>query len=413
MRSWPILRGWWRSLARTDRVRVALGTLWILDGILQLSPTHFTAAFFGTMLRMNVAEPPNWLWNLETVFEPFVTSHAVLANACFVSLEVAIGVGLIYRCTARFALAVSIPWALSVWLFGEAAGGLFSPGDSALIGAPGAALLYAVVAVVVWPKRDTPSRAEPSVEASPESSVGLSPSPRETLADLSWVALWLGTAALESDGLNRLPITVKSEIVSGASSQPSALAMLDHAVGGLVGVHGMYFAVVAGLVQAAIGLGILSRRTRQYALVAGIVTGCFYGIIGQNLGGIFSHGALGMVTSGATDPGTGPILALLGVAIWRSRESPTSSRRSYSPVGLQAPVPSLHHPSSSARAPSTFSREAVEESRGPQRSRRILSAEAEQNCATGLQSAPRWRSRKRTQSPIAIATTHRRTPVWF
>jgi hypothetical protein len=50
-------------------------------------------------------------------------------------------------------LAVSAIWALLVWAAGEALGGL-AVGRSLLAGYPGAALLYAVAALVLFPRKE-------------------------------------------------------------------------------------------------------------------------------------------------------------------------------------------------------------------------------------------------------------------
>src|SRR5260370_40410349 len=82
-----------------------------------------------------------------------LTMHPVIWNALFASLQVVIGIGLMWGRSAALARCVSIVWALGVWVVGEGVGALFMPGTSALNGAPGAALLYAVVAVVLSPRR--------------------------------------------------------------------------------------------------------------------------------------------------------------------------------------------------------------------------------------------------------------------
>ncbi len=350
---------------RATRLRLALAALWLLDAVLQLEPSHFSADFFGSMLRSNMSEPPGWLWDLGSVVEPVVTAHAVLADALCAALQLGIALGLLFRRTARLALAVSVPWSICVWLFGEAAGGLFGPGASALTGAPGAALIYCVVALVLWPKRG------PSVGASiavgggvgggagggvgggvlpaqlcrrrAHQNPGAAAEWRRALVDLAWVALWVGTAALESDALNRLPMTAGSAITAAGIGEPAPLAGLNTAVGGLVGQHGVELALVAGLVQAAIGLGILLPRTRRLALAAGIAVGLLYGVVGQDLGGIFSNGLLGVLTSGSTDPGTGPIITIFALALWPGPRAEPGPQPVAEPVaaGLARQAPRL------------------------------------------------------------------------
>ena len=73
-------------------------------------------------------------------------------NTLFALVQVAIGLGLLYRRTVKPALAVSFVWALVVWWFGEAFGMLFMQRwRSPLTGAPGAVLLYGLIGLIVWP----------------------------------------------------------------------------------------------------------------------------------------------------------------------------------------------------------------------------------------------------------------------
>lgn len=111
-------------------LQIALGLLWLLDAVLECQPAMFQADFFGKMLMMNMSAPPAWLWNLITDIEPTVTTHPTATNTVAVAVQFAIGLGLLWRPTVRPALALSIPWALVVWLFGEMAGGLFVEGGA-------------------------------------------------------------------------------------------------------------------------------------------------------------------------------------------------------------------------------------------------------------------------------------------
>ena len=53
--------------------------------------------------------------------------------------------------TVKVALAASVPWSLAVWWLGEGLGGLLAPGASFVTGAPGAVILYAVLAAASSP----------------------------------------------------------------------------------------------------------------------------------------------------------------------------------------------------------------------------------------------------------------------
>lgn len=306
------------------RLQIALGCLWLFDGLLQSQPKMFTPTFFGMMLRMGPAEPPNWAWDLGSRVEPVVTAHAFAFNTVFALVQLLIGAGLLWPRSVRVALALSIPWSIVIWLFGEACGGLFGPGASALTGAPGAALLYALAAIVLWPR----THGDASLAAAGRVA--------RVVPAVIWIALWLGTAALEAESLNVMPLVAGSAIANAGNGEPAWLSAVNHAVGNLVGAHGVLFAACSGLAQASVGLGILWRRTRPLALVAGMAIGMFYGLVGQDFGGIFSAGVTGVLTSGATDPGTGPIIVLLALCLWSTRAASRTPARTRAPRRARA-----------------------------------------------------------------------------
>ena len=87
-------------------------------------------------------------------------AQPVLANGAFALIQIALGLGILSRRFSRVALGASIVWALSVWFVGEGIGGL-GAGATLLTGAPGAALLYAVIAVLAWPTRSLKEMSGP------------------------------------------------------------------------------------------------------------------------------------------------------------------------------------------------------------------------------------------------------------
>jgi hypothetical protein len=91
-----------------------------------------------------IAGPITWSAGL-------MARHIVVYNALFASIQLLLAVGLLYRPTAKAALAASIPWALGVWWIGEGLGGLPAGAGNPLTGAPGAAALYVFLALLAWP----------------------------------------------------------------------------------------------------------------------------------------------------------------------------------------------------------------------------------------------------------------------
>ncbi len=306
----------------------ALGLLWLLDGALQFQPSMFRPAFFNDMLGMaNMGLPgplPSFIYHVTSM----LTAHPVAWNAAFAVLQVAIGLGMLWDRSAWLARPVSIAWALGVWLVGEGLGGLFMPGISALNGAPGAAVLYALAALMLWPRRagggETAGRGETAGGGAAAGGGDVAGGPVAAAdsgllgprgARWCWAALWSGLALLELGGANHAAVVPAAEITDIGNGEPAWLATLNHHAGQLLTGRGAAFALAVGIAQVLIGLGVLHPRWRRAALGAGIALALCYGVFGQDFGGL--------LTGQSTDPGTGPLLVLLALALWPRRRLTT------------------------------------------------------------------------------------------
>lgn len=273
---------------------------WLVDGALQLQPHMFTVAFFGSLFQMADMSLPSWLSDIEIRLQEVLGAHPAPWDVLFAGIELALGAGLIRGRAVRVCLAGSVAWGLAVWLSGEGLGGITMPSVDPLTGAPGAAGLYALVAVLAWPRR--PDGAGAAAESGLLGRWG---------ARLAWAAVWIGTALLWARPVNHMSDAASGQIFNADNGGPGFLMPVNHVAGNLVGDHGTLFAVVTGLAQAAAGLGIFWRRTQRPAVVLGVALAVFFAVFGQVLGGLF--------TGQATDPGTGPILVILAAALWPGR----------------------------------------------------------------------------------------------
>src|ERR1700722_5381987 len=169
-----------RGRART--LQLALAFLWLLDAILQFQAFMFGRGFAGMLQQTAtgnpavIADPISWSARL-------IAEHGVAANAAFAGIQLAIGLGIAWRPTLRFALGLSIVWSVAVWWLGEGLGGLLSGTASPVSGAPGAGLLYALLAVLLWPRQRDQGAAFVAAAA-----VG------RRLARLTWLVVWAGLA---------------------------------------------------------------------------------------------------------------------------------------------------------------------------------------------------------------------------
>jgi hypothetical protein len=299
-----------RRLRITRRqLQIALGLLWLLDGCLQFQPFMLGTGFARQIIEPTAAGQPEFVAGPVGWGADLIAAHPVAWDVPFATIQVLLGLGLLVPRTARLALAASLPWALGVWYFGEGLGGLAGGHASLLTGAPGAALLYGVLALAAWPRRD------PSHEA-----------PARWLP-LAWAALWVGGAVFQA-----LPGQNTGTAVAAAinSSAPGWLGRLDASVAGWATHHGTAVVVALVAAEALIGLAALHRRTRTLAVAAGLVLALAIWLVGQDLGQLYS--------GQATDPDTAPIIVLLAIAMLGGRRSCRRQRLAFD-GGKRSSVP--------------------------------------------------------------------------
>src|SRR6201994_2604897 len=212
-------------------LQLGLAALWLLDGVLQYQSWMFTRAF-GQLLAGAADGNPSVIAAPITWDAHLVEQHPVLLNFLFATIQLALGLGIAWRPTIRVALGASIAWALAVWWFGEGLGGVLATPDSPVAGGPGAVILYALLAVLLWP-RDRPGPAPaPFVAAR---AVGA------PVAKALWLVLWGGMAAIPLLPVTRAPQAVHDDITSMAAGQPRWLAALVNGAGSLTAHRGLAF----------------------------------------------------------------------------------------------------------------------------------------------------------------------------
>ncbi len=294
-------------------LQIALGLTWLLDAALQYQPFMFGRGFVTQVLTPAQAGNPPLAARLPLDLGHLIIGDVAPWNAVFATVQLALAVGLLWRPSARAALAGTIVWSLSVWWLGEGLGGVLTGSATPVSGAPGAAILYAFLAVLIWPPRADhhPARpgyqpARPGYHAHPSVADG---SPLGgSLARSGWLVLWASAAYLAVQAPNRAPRALHDTIAGLVPGEPGWLAALDRGVAAAAGSRGTAAAIVIAAVCAVIGLGILVPGARRPALALSMVLALAIWIAGENFGSIF--------TGQGTDPNTGPLLVLLAIAFW-------------------------------------------------------------------------------------------------
>jgi uncharacterized Tic20 family protein len=263
----------------------------VLDGILQYQPSMFTKSFPDMLAESAhgnpavVAGPITWSANL-------IDHHVVVLNALFATVQLALGLGIAWRPTVRLALAASIAWSLAVWWLGEGFGGILAGTASPVNGAPGPVLLYAVLAVLLWPADRDPGA--PSVA---ERVIGRRP------AQAAWLVLWGSLAAFALLPASRAPGAISDMISDGAS-----VAWIDTHAASALNHHGLPASIVLAVLLVLVAVAVyLAAPVVRAAIVLAIVLAVVLWLA-QGMGGLF--------TGMATDPESGPLLALLALSFW-------------------------------------------------------------------------------------------------
>jgi hypothetical protein len=290
-------------------LQLGLAALWLLDGVLQYQSWMYTRAFAPQMLSAMAAGNPPVIAGPITWDAALVGHHLAALNTVFATIQLLLGLGIAFRPTVRAALAASVAWSVAVWWFGEGLGGVLNGGANPLSGAPGAVLIYALLAVLLWPA-DRPGVPAPFVAAR---AVG-APAARAL-----WLVFWLSEACFMLTPGNRAPAAT-SELIAGlASGEPAWLQALLRGAAALTAHQGLAVSAGCAVAFAVIAFGVcLPAPAAQATLVLALGLAAVFWVFTQALGGI--------IASGATDPNTAPLLALLALAYWPARPAPAGTQ---------------------------------------------------------------------------------------
>jgi len=131
----PVARRW---------LRVTFGVIWVFDGFLQ-GQLSMPLGMAPQVIEPAAASSPGWVQHLDNAMATIWSYHPVNAPAAAVWIQVGLGAWLLVapRGTwSRLGGVATVGWGLTVWMFGEAFGQIFAPGQSWMFGLPGAVLFY-------------------------------------------------------------------------------------------------------------------------------------------------------------------------------------------------------------------------------------------------------------------------------
>jgi len=243
-------------------LRLGFGIFWLIAGFLQLQPD------MPLGLPINVVGPaaagaPGWLQSVITPFTDAWLRHPVLGASAVVWLEIGLGIWMLCANRGRWsraAGAASFAWAVVVWIFGNALGGMFLGPISWMFGAPGATVFYALAGfLLAVPEGALRDRV---VLTRIARAFGL------LLAVLAVVQAWPGRG-FWAGGTAAKPGAISAMADSMATlKQPAAMEQLQHQLSSFA-LHGSWvinLVVVVGL--GLVAAGLLRGSTHSVGLAA-------------------------------------------------------------------------------------------------------------------------------------------------
>jgi hypothetical protein len=291
-------------------LQIALGVAWLLDAALQFQPYMFSRSFVTDVLAPASMGNPALVAGPGSLATRVIAHDVVAWNAAFATIQLALAAGLLWRRTVRAALYGTVAWGVAVWVLAEGAGGVFSRMAgmaNPLTGAPGAAIIYALLALLIWPAHSR-SSSESVADGGLLGRRG---------AQAAWLALWGSLAYLAVQPGVWSAAAMRGTFTGLASGEPHWLAAMNNAFGGAFGQHATVVSIGLATAFALAGAGILWPPVARPALILAAALAMFIWVAGEDFGGI--------LTGHATDPNSGPLLVLLAAAFWPHRSRRTAA----------------------------------------------------------------------------------------
>lgn len=279
-------------------LQVALGLLWLLDAALQFQPFMFSTSFITKIIEPATTGSPAIIAHSVTWAAQQTVRHVAIYNAAFATIQLAIAAGFFFRRSVKAALGASIVWALCIWWFGESLGGILT-GATPLAGAPGAVVLYALIAILVWPTDR--HRSGERVSSATSGPLGA------TIPKLGWTLLWGSFAYCMLLPANRAPSAISHLLSDVGDGQPRWVGSLEADLAAAAAHHGTEISVVAAVSCGLVALAVFVRPLLRPGLFVAVVLGGMFWVA-EGFGGIF--------TGQSTDPNTGLLLVLLAACYW-------------------------------------------------------------------------------------------------
>lgn len=270
-------------------IRMVLGSLWIIDGILQAQP-QISFGFSHFVILPAISQLPPAMYHALVPATAFWSSSELILDSIAAVIQLMVGAMLITSRSRRFtgaASIVSVVWAAIIWVLAEGMGGMLHSGASILSGFPGAALIYIVLSILLF------------------SGMGDRMILRLTGASMAAVFIVSGILQLvPAEGFWQMGALSSIPVGNAVNQQPVLLIHM------LLGISSSFASSVfvwnAAISGLAISMGMLWAIRPRIAAIVSLPFSLFVWMVGEDFGIFGMYG---------TDPNTGLPLILVSAAV--------------------------------------------------------------------------------------------------
>lgn len=285
------------SLISRKHLRLILGFIWLADGLFQMQPVMFTQSLVTNVMQPVAQGQPGPIAASLQWLDTFTSHHLILVNTLTALIQVALGVFLLTGWFVRTTLLASVAWSLLIWWGGEGFGQLLTGQASALTGATGAVLLYAILALVAYPKR------------------GVGHEIRIPRRHFQWflAGFWALAALLQLQSTWWQPHLIAQTIARNEAPGTLSGILFDSSFAWLAQITNnievpLNIAIIVIAVGLAVGLVVVPPEHLRPLLAVSIVASLLFWFATEGFGEI--------LTGTATDFNSGLLVMLMAVVCW-------------------------------------------------------------------------------------------------
>ena len=305
-------------LSRKTLQRI-IGVLWLIDGLLQLQPQMFTMNMVNGIMKPMLQGQPG-------IFEPslqFIVNqtalHLTAVNLLIAIVQILLGLGFLFLSGdwVKWLVFASIVWAFIVWYGGEGMNMLLTGTASILTGAPGAVLLYPLLGLAVYPRKQSTASTGATRKAGDDGLIS------RRLLRYILAGFWCFAALLQlqpywwQDG--QISQAVGAMVGQGGLNAVLVDPVLTQISNATANIETpLNIALIIVFLAIGIGLAVVKDEHVRPFLIASIIVSVLFWYFSQ---------AFGMILTGmATDFNSGLLVVVIALACWPKAHALSAQR---------------------------------------------------------------------------------------